>query len=195
MVGSLARKYKAVVVGASFGGLQALSSLLSALPAAFPLPIVVVLHLHPSGGGYLAEHFRRICKLGAREPEDKEAIQPGIIYLAPANYHLLVEADDTFSLSIDERVNHSRPSIDVLFESAARAWKSGVIGILLTGANTDGAHGLCVIKRCGGLALVQDPASAECRVMPQAAIDAGCTDQVLSLEGIAQFLNSLAHTP
>jgi len=195
MLDSITGTYKAVVVGASAGGMDAISKLLSALPASFPLPIVVVQHLHPSSGGYLVEHFERICVLPVREPEDKEEIQSGTIYLAPANYHLLIETDETFSLSIDERVSHSRPSIDVLFESAAIAWGGRVIGVLLTGANSDGASGLCLIKSYGGLALVQDPATAGYPVMPQAAIDAGCADQILSIEGIAQFLYSLVDMP
>jgi two-component system, chemotaxis family, protein-glutamate methylesterase/glutaminase len=184
-------RYGAIVVGVSAGGMDALSRLFCLISNDFGLPIVVVQHLHASSNGYLAEFLGNKTPLYVKEVEEKFKIQPGTIYLCPSNYHLLIEADETFALSIDEKVNHTRPSIDVLFESAARVWSQRLIGIILTGANRDGAEGIRRIKACGGLTIAQDPATAESPFMPQAAIDTGCVDKVLSLEGIRDFLNSL----
>ena len=139
-------------------------------------------------------HFNNKCTLTIKEADDKEEIRPGFLYFAPPDYHLLIERDETFSLSIDARVNYSRPSIDVLFESAVYVWSSGLIGILLTGANNDGAHGMRLIKEHGGLTIAQDPATAEYPVMPKAAIDAAAVDKILSIEGIGEFLRAFSDT-
>jgi len=190
-MGSFCIGYKAIVIGVSAGGLAALSKLFPCLPDRFPLPVIVVQHVHAAANRYIYTHFNNKCTLTIKEADDKEEIRPGFLYFAPPDYHLLIERDETFSLSIDARVNYSRPSIDVLFESAVYVWSSGLIGILLTGANNDGAHGMRLIKEHGGLTIAQDPATAEYPVMPKAAIDAGVVDEVLGLEQIGKRLIEL----
>jgi len=157
-------------------------------PADYLLPIIVVQHLHPTQKNTLLVHLDNLCPMIVKEADEKEAIQPGHIYFAPPNYHLLVERDRTFALSIDERVNYSRPSIDVLFESAVDVYGFGVIGVILTGANNDGAAGLQTIKARGGLTFVQDPETAEVPYMPQAAIAASRVDHILPLRAIGELL-------
>ncbi|MBP7485584.1 MAG: chemotaxis protein CheB [Rhodoferax sp.] len=186
--------YRYVVIGASAGGLDALIPLLQGLPANFAAPILIVEHLHPSDGGDFSNHLSRLTSLKVVEPCDKARIQPGHVYTAPANYHMLVERDDRISLSVDERINWSRPSIDVLFESAAHAWGAAVVGILLSGANSDGAAGLLAIKSAGGHTLAQDPQDASSPTMPRAAIDAGAVDEVLPSNRMAARLMSLCKT-
>ena len=184
----MTQNYEAVVVGVSAGGLKALSMLIPALPGDFPLPVVVVQHQRPNSDGFLATHLDGLSRLRVKEAYDKEPVRPGTVYLAPAGYHLFVERDRTFALSLDERVNHCRPSIDVLFDSAADVYGNGVIGVVLTGSNRDGSQGLKRIKQCGGLAVVQDPSSAEADCMPREAIEAAPVDRVLPLDRIAPFL-------
>ncbi len=179
---------RAVVVGVSAGGLDALKVLLPSIPGDFILPVVIVQHIHPQQDRFFIEYLSRSCLRPVREAEEKEAVAPGVIYFAPANYHLLIEPDRTFSLSIDRKVNFSRPSIDVLFESAAEAYGSGLIGVLLTGASTDGAMGLRRIKERGGMAIVQDPSTAEFPAMPLAAINETQVDCVLSIPQMGRFL-------
>jgi two-component system chemotaxis response regulator CheB len=176
------------VTGGSAGGVEALRTILSLLPENFALPILVVQHLHPSDGGLFAQHSLRTTHLRVIEPCDKERIERGCIYAAPANYHMLVERNGTISLCVDEKINWSRPSIDVLFESAARAWDASVAAVILSGANADGAEGICTVKTAGGLTIAQDPTSAGTPVMPQAAIDTGAVDEVLRVEEIARLL-------
>lgn len=188
------REYKVVVIGVSAGGLEALSYLLPKLPKRFPCPIVVVQHLYPQSGTFLSESLNEKCELQVKEAEEKEPIRQGHIYIAPPDYHLLIERDKTFSLSIDERVNYSRPSIDVLFESAAYALGEKVICIVLTGANADGANGMKLIKKRGGVTIVQDPATAEQSAMPNAAIATGAADFILPLEAIPAKLIALTKT-
>lgn len=183
---------RAIVIGGSAGGIEALAAVLSQLPRDCALPVLVVQHLHPGDDGSFARHLARTAPLRVVEPCDKERIEPGCLYPAPANYHMLVEKDGTISLSVDERVNWSRPSIDVLFEAAARAWGENVIAVILSGANADGAEGMRAVKAAGGLTIAQDPASAESPLMPQAAIDAGAADEVLRPEEIGQRLAELA---
>ena len=183
--------YKAIVIGVSAGGLAALSKLFPCLPDRFPLPVIVVQHVPATAHRYKYTHFNNKCTLTIKEADEKEEIRPGFIYFAAPDYHLLIERDETFSLSIDARVNYSRPSIDVLFESAVYVWSSGLIGILLTGASSDGAHGMRLIKEHGGLTIAQDPATAEHPVMPKAAIDAAAADKILPIEGIGEFLSKL----
>ena len=180
--------FECIVIAVSTGGMAALSEILPPLPADFPLPIIVVQHMHPhSGDSYLAQCFNEKCQLRVKEADEKEPIIAGNIYIAPANYHLMVESDKTFSLTVDEKVNYSRPSIDVLFESAAEAYGSS-LGIILTGASSDGAKGLRMIKDNGGLTVVQDPDTAESKVMPLSAIGACEVDHVLPLEEIGEML-------
>src|SRR5579871_697452 len=135
-------KPRAIVIGASAGALEALSSLLPALPSGYPIPIMIVVHVPPDKKSALAELFHAKCAIEVREAEDKEPIEPGVAYFAPPNYHLLVEPDETLSLSVDPPVLYSRPAIDVLFESASDVYRHDLIGVILTGANSDGAKGL-----------------------------------------------------
>lgn len=184
--------FRAVVIGGSAGGVAALGAILSALPVNFALPILVVQHLHPGDNGSFASHVASMMRLPVIEPCDKEKIKCGHLYTAPANYHMLVEKNGTISLSVDSRVNWSRPSIDVLFESAAQVWEEAVIAIILSGANADGAKGMRAVWEAGGLTIAQEPASAEYPVMPKAAIDAGVVNEVLSAENIGKRLANLA---
>jgi len=180
--------YDAIVIGASAGGLTALTQILPKLPHPFPQAVVVVQHLHPESGEYMVEFLKQRCLLPVKEAEDKESVLPGVIYVAGARYHLLIERDRTFSLSVDDKVNYARPSIDVLFESAAATYGPKLIGVVLSGANADGTAGLAAIKARGGLAVVQDPATAEASFMPQAALDGTAVDHVLDLAGIGRLL-------
>lgn len=182
------KRYKAVVVGASAGGLDALAILLGCLPKTYPCPVIVAQHVHPDQEDGLVKYFGHRCALALYEARDKAPVRSGCVYLAPPNYHLLVEPDKTFSLSVDERVWHSRPSIDVLFESAAQVWGRDLVAVILTGANADGAYGLQAVKTYGGLTIVQDPARSEHSTMPQASLDAGEVDHILSLEQIGKLL-------
>ena len=168
--------------------MTALTELLPVLPVDYPLPIVVVQHLHPLQDDFHIDHLDSLCSLTVKEAEEKELIRTGYIYMAPPNYHLLIEDDLTFSLSIDERVNYSRPSIDVLFESAVHAYGSQVVAVILTGANNDGAQGIKQIKAQGGLAIVQDPQTADSPYMPKAALEATQVDCVLSPREIGRYL-------
>ncbi len=179
-----------VVMGVSRGGAQALKRLLGGLPADFPLPIAVVQHRHASSGETLLAGLRSGLQLALCEPDDKEPMSAGTVYLAPADYHLLVEPG-WFALSIDAPVRHARPSADVLFESAADAFGAGVLAVVLTGANDDGARGALRVRQAGGRVLVQDPASATTPDMPRAAIAAGAAHEVLALEEMAGRLLEL----
>lgn len=179
---------RAVAIGASAGAVDALSHILPALPADFPLPVLVVVHVPPDRRNLLAPLFQAKCRMAVREAEDKEPAEGGVVYFAPPDYHLLVEQDGTLSLSTDTPVLHSRPSIDVLFESAADAYGPALIGVVLTGASADGAKGLRAIADAGGIALVEDPANAYSRAMPMAAIQECPTAHVLPLAGIADQL-------
>lgn len=183
--------YDLICVGASWGGLDAVGRLLADVPEAVDVPIVVAQHRAASSTpGGLAELLHMRIKRPVADVDDKTAIEPRHVYLAPPDYHLLVERG-SFALSVDERVQHARPSIDVLFESAAHAYGPGVIGIILTGANHDGAAGLAAIKERGGVAVVQDPSGAARRTMPDAAIAATAADAVLPLEEIGKFVYGL----
>ena len=181
----------AVIIGASAGALEALSSLLPTLPADFPLPIFVVVHVPPGKRSVLAEIFNAKCRLRVIEAEDKEPIEPGVIYFAPPNYHMLFEDPTSIALSGDDEVLFSRPSIDVAFESAAEVWGAGLIGIVLTGANQDGAKGLQVIFNAGGRVIVQNPEDAYAAAMPEAAIVQCPQAEVLSVAHISAYLASI----
>ncbi|MBN2002499.1 MAG: chemotaxis protein CheB [Anaerolineae bacterium] len=184
----MAPQYQLIVIGASAGGTAAFRQLLPMFPAHYPIPMVIAQHLHPMQENTLILHFNTLCNLTVKEADEKEAIKPGHVYFAPPNYHLLIESDRTFSLSVDAKVNYSRPSIDVLFECAADVYAPHLIGVVLTGANNDGAHGLQSIQEGGGLAIVQDPSTAEVAYMPQAALTATQTRHVLSLHDIGNLL-------
>ncbi len=180
-----------VVIGASAGAVQALLALLPALPAGFPLPVLVVVHVPPDRDNVLVPLLGAKCGLAVKEAEDKEPLVGGVIYFAPSDYHLLVERGETLALSTDEPVNYSRPSIDVLFESAADAFGGAVVGVVMTGANHDGAAGLKAVREAGGIAIVQDRAEAYATAMPDAALEACPTAFTMTLDAIASYLSSL----
>ena len=182
------RTTEAVVIGASAGGVNALMQLLPALPRGYRLPIVVVLHVRSDRHNQLVEVFQQRVALPVREAGDKESVIAGTLYFAPAGYHLLLENDRSFSLSCDAPLHFTRPAIDITMEAAADVYGTGLVGILLTGANEDGAAGMAVIGRAGGLTVVQDPNEAEIATMPQEAINARTPDLVLPLEQIKQLL-------
>jgi two-component system, chemotaxis family, protein-glutamate methylesterase/glutaminase len=183
--------YEVIAIGASWGGLQALSTLLEGIPTAVDQPIVVAQHRSSEANrGVLESLLQRHIERPVREPGDKEPIEVCHVYVAPPDYHLLVE-DGHFALSVDARVQFARPSIDVLFESVAQVYRDRAIGIVLTGANEDGAAGLASIKRNGGVSIVQDPRTATRKAMPEAALAAAEADAVLPLEEIGPFLYGL----
>ena len=188
---SPAARTRLVVVGTSLGGMRALEVILRGLTADFPLPIAVVQHRGTEWDGQQS-HLTRLLQLHSRlgivEASDKEPLVGGRVYLAPPDYHLLVD-DGCLALSVDARVYHARPSVDVLFESAAEAYRDGVLGVLLTGASADGTAGAQRIKQRGGTVIAQDPHTAESPIMPGAAISAGAVDCVLPLAEIAPYLN------
>ncbi|MCF8336010.1 MAG: chemotaxis protein CheB [Bacteroidales bacterium] len=186
--------YELVVIGASAGGMNALKEILSNLDRDFAYPIVAVQHVAPDSENYLVEYLDEYSNLNVREASEKQRILPYHVYFAPPNYHLLVEEDKTFSLTVSEKVNYSRPSIDVSFETAALAYKERIIGILLTGASQDGAKGMQMLHTLKGMTIVQDPRTASVPVMPQAAINLVSVDYKLPLEEIAPFLNTLSRT-
>jgi two-component system chemotaxis response regulator CheB len=179
---TLARDIDAVTIGASAGGVEVLSMLLSSLPASCRLSFFIVMHIPRERPSLLAELFGSRCALPVKEAEDKEPIQPGTVYFAPPDYHLLIDRGPAFALSSDEPVHFSRPSIDVLFDSAADIYGERLIGVILTGANQDGAEGLAAVGRAGGRTVVQDPVSAAVAYLPEAALNEGPVDFVLSLE-------------
>jgi len=185
--------YKVIVIGTSAGGLKALKKIIAGLPKAFCLPILIVQHLSPRSDGFMAHYFNQISHMHVKEADEKEPVRPNHIYIAPANYHMLVEKDETISFTVDEKVSYARPSIDVLFESAARVYLDRLIGIILTGANEDGTAGIRTIKSFGGLTIAQSPETAEVPVMPLAAIETDCVDLVLNLDEIGNLLSSLCN--
>lgn len=191
MAGTRRSSIEAVVIGTSAGGLAALSVLVAGLEATFRLPLLVVQHIPSGVPTQLAEIFQRKTGLHVKEADEKEKVRGGTLYFAAPGYHLLVEQDTSLSLSQDDSVHFSRPSIDVLFESAADAWGERVAGILLTGANEDGAAGLEAIHRAGGLTIVQDPDEAEVDSMPRAALQRFAPDYILPLRDIHRLLREL----
>jgi two-component system chemotaxis response regulator CheB len=150
-----------------------------------------VQHLHPEQNGYMIEHLNKIWKMNVKEAIDKTAVEKGNIYFAPPNYHLLIEDENTFALSVDEKVCYSRPSIDVLFKSAADVYGDAVLAVILTGANSDGADGMKYVKVKGGTTIVQNPDEAYAPIMPQCAIDTGKIDKVLTLKGISDIFHKI----
>jgi two-component system chemotaxis response regulator CheB len=182
--------YELIAIGASWGGMRAIAQVLEALPKSFDIPIVVAQHRPPGGDELLEQVLARRSPLAVAAAHDKDPLVPGRVYIAPPDYHLLVERGH-LALSTEEHVQFARPSIDVLFESAADAYGRRTIGVLLTGANEDGATGLERIAAAGGFTLVQDPATADRPEMPAAAVARGAARRVLELEGIGRFLASL----
>lgn len=186
-----ARKPDAIVVAGSAGGVDALIKLLTDLPAGMQVPLICMLHLPANRDSRLAELFGERLAVPVREAADKQPVADGTVYFAGSGYHLSVERDRTFSLSCEPPVHFARPAIDVLMASAADVYGKALVGILLTGANQDGAAGMARIHQCGGLTVVQDPAEAQVATMPQAAIDASAPDLVLPLAAIRELLQLL----
>ena len=183
--------YEVVVIGTSAGGIDALKSILEEIKKPISVPIIIVQHLSPRRESCLASILTHATGHFVRDVEEKEIIEKNVVYLAPSNYHILVEKDRTFSLTVDERVSYARPSIDILFETAADAYREHLIGVILTGANHDGARGLEVIKAYGGYTIIQVPETAYASEMPQAAIDRIYPDEVIPLKSIGQRINQL----
>jgi two-component system chemotaxis response regulator CheB len=186
------RSFEAVVIGASAGGVAALLEILPGLPPGVPVPAVVVLHMLRGRHSHLAELFAARLRAPVREAGDKEDVLPGAVYFAPADYHLSLEQDGSFSLSNEPPHLFTRPAIDFAMQSAADAYGPALAGILLTGASQDGAAGLAQIGAAGGLTVVQDPDEAQSRLMPEAAILRRKPDLVLPLAGIRELLGMLA---
>jgi two-component system chemotaxis response regulator CheB len=180
-----------IVMGGSWGGLHASLSILSGLPENFSIPIVLVLHRLKNFESDLQGVYRNKVKLEVREIEEKEKIKQGNVYIAPSNYHVLIERNQTFSLDVSEYENYSRPSIDVTFSSAAEVFGANTAGVLLSGASKDGSKGLKNIKEEGGLAIAQDPSEAEVDIMPKAGISLIPDCRIFTLNKIKEFLVSL----
>jgi two-component system, chemotaxis family, protein-glutamate methylesterase/glutaminase len=184
--------YRLIIIGGSAGSFQVVNQMLAKLPQDFKIPIVLVLHRLKHIRHGFVEALSQRSVLPVLEPDDKTIIKPGTVYLAPANYHLFIEVNGRFALSTEEPVNHSRPAIDLSFKTAAYCFREKIIGIILSGANKDGADGLKAIKKAGGLAIVQDPLEAQIPVMPASAIErTGQVDHVLKSDDIISFLCKL----
>ena len=182
---------KAVVIGSSTGGTRALSLILPNLPADYSVPIVIVQHLHPRSDGYLSRFLNERCQVNVKLAESQERIEPGKVYIAPPNHHFLIRRGEFCRLTKTAKVNYARPSVDLLFESAAQIYREKLIGIILTGANGDGSKGLKRIKEFGGVTIVQNPKTAQVEEMPKAALNATTVDRILSLDRIGFLLSTL----
>lgn len=183
-------KYKAIVIGGSSGSIDFLLKLLPTLEMPLPLAIIIVLHRKNSLESTLAELFSSKTSIPVKEVEDKDRAEPGFIYIAPADYHLLIEKNHEFSLDTSEKVNFSRPSLDVTFESAADVYGNTLVGVILSGANADGSNGLKAVKRGGGLIIAQKPETAQVAYMPEQAILNNTIDFVFNVSELATFINS-----
>ncbi len=188
------RHIEAIVIGTSAGAIASLSRLLPSLPQDFPLAILVAVHVPADQPHSISHLLQTKCRITVKEAEDKEPILPGTVYFAPPDYHLLVEADHRLSLSNEEPVNFSRPSIDVLFESAADIYRENLLALVLTGANHDGAQGARTVGRAGGMVWVQNPDSATARMMPESALAACPTAEAFSLADLTDLLVSRGQT-
>lgn len=182
---------QALAIGCSAGGFEALKTLLKILPAELTMAIIIVAHASPDGAHLLPALLSKFCRLPVTEAMERESIRPGRVYVAPPNYHLLVEPDRAFALSVDERVCFVRPSVDVFLTSAADVYRQHLLAIILTGANADGAEGVKAVKAGGGLVWAQDPASAYAAIMPEAAVASGAVDRILALDNMALPLQDL----
>jgi len=187
---SINNHYEILLIGGSAGSLEVLMQLLPALRKDLPLAVVIILH-RKNGESMLAELLNDKTALTVKEAEEKDVLQNGTVYIAPADYHLMIEQDKTLSLDFSEKINYSRPAIDVTFETAADAYGPSVIAILLSGANADGTEGLLRIKKAGGLTIVQDPDDASVAYMPQHAIEKIRVDYVVSAKEMARLINQL----
>lgn len=184
-----------VLIGGSTGSIDVLTRLIPALKTPLPFPVVIVIHRKNTADSSLVQVLGLKTTLPVREVEDKDPLLPGVIYLAPADYHLLFEPDGSFALDDSEKVNFSRPAIDVTFESAADVFGPATVAVLLSGANADGVLGLRAVRDAGGLTLAQEPDTAQVGYMPLQAIQAGVVNQVLDVPGIIAFINALGPTP
>lgn len=180
-----------IVIGASAGGIKAITYIISALPKTYSFPIIIVLHRLKNVSSKLEDVLQHNCRVTIKEADEKEKLLPKTVYITPANYHLLIEKDRTLSLDYSELVNWSRPSIDITFESASEVYKNKLMGILLTGANNDGAIGLKAIKESGGHTIVQDPKTAEASSMPNAALKLGAASEIMTVPEITEYLLKL----
>jgi len=181
-------KYEAIVIGVSFGGMHALSTIIPDLSKDFSMPIIIVQHQMSGKVEMLHTILDKLSHMEVLEAKQNEKVCSKTVYIAPGGYHLLIETNKTFSLSVDLPVNYSIPSIDVLFDSAAQTYKSKLIGIILTGANNDGSLGLKKIRDYGGLAIVENPKTAQVNIMPQSALDIAGADFILTLAEIKKYL-------
>jgi len=186
--------YRVVLIGGSAGSLEVVLDLLKSMSPFRSYSLVIILHRKSGEDNKLEELLALKTNIPVKEVEDKTALAPGAIYVAPSDYHLLFEKNGTLSLDTSEKVNYSRPSIDVSFESAADAYGNGVAAILLSGANADGTQGLKIVKQAGGMTIVQDPDTAEMPFMPKHAVENAAPDKALDAEGIAAFLNDMANS-
>ena len=185
------KPYKALIIGGSAGSFQVIVQILSNLPDHFPLPILLSLHRLKHVRNGFVEALSIKSKIKIVEPHDKQLIKPGIAYLAPANYHMLVDIDKRISLSTSMQVNHSRPSIDLSFQTAAEVYRDKLVGVILSGANKDGAYGLKKVYDNKGYTVVQDPNDSQITTMPRAAMQLIKPDELLSIKGISDFINQL----
>lgn len=185
-------EFKAVMIGGSAGSFQIVVKILASLPKTFDLPIFMCLHRLKHVRSGFVEALSIKSNLPVVEPFDKEVVRPGIVYLAPANYHMYIDADKRFSLSTEDPVNHSRPAIDLSFMTAAHTYKSKLVGIILSGANKDGARGLKYVKDLGGITIVQDPEEAQVETMPVSSMAMTKIDHKLNSDGIISFLKRLS---
>jgi two-component system chemotaxis response regulator CheB len=185
------RNYEAIVIGGSWGGMNAAVEILKCLPADFPLPVILVLHRMRGVNSELPALIRKKTYMQVKEADEKEMMRQSTVYVAPADYHLLIERDKTFSLDVSEAILFSRPSIDVTFECASQVFGERLVGIVLSGASKDGSQGLYAIAKAGGVTIVQDPSQAEADTMPQSAREVVKQARVLKLQEIASFLLSL----
>lgn len=190
-VGGTRLRYCLVAIGGSAGGLESVATILSGLPADFAAPILVVIHLHPNYVSHAAEILRRRTKLKVKDAQEQDAIQSGVVYLAPPDHHLLVN-EGLVELSSTPLVNYSRPAIDATFDSVVKAYGSKVVGVVLSGNGKDGAKGLQAIKQAGGFAIVEDPLTARFSAMPTAAASSSAVDSVVPLKDIAPLLLKLS---
>lgn len=190
------QRVTAVVIGTSAGGVDALLAILPSLPARLRPPVFIVIHLPRERPSMLSELFAARCRVPVAEAEDKLPVQAGTVYFAPPDYHLLIDQGPSLALSTEELVHYSRPAIDVLFESAADQYGSGLLGVILTGANEDGAAGMAAVQAAGGMTVVQEPATAQAPLMTESALKRVAVDMILPLPSIATLLASLpAETP
>lgn len=185
-------KRKAVVIGGSAGSLEVLLKVLPILKPNLDFPIIIIVHRKQGMDSLLTDLLNNKTALKVKEADEKEIIKDGTIYIAPSNYHLLVEKDFTFSLDYSEKINYSRPAIDATFQSAALAYEDGLVGLLLSGSNADGVNGLITINKYGGVSLVQEPKSAQVSYMPDQAILRANVSAILKIEEMANYINSLS---